>query len=68
MASVIDESGLNEINDPSNCMTLCLNCQRLKTMLEGDHLTPRGHGGARPGAGAPRGEWVPNEELLKLMK
>ncbi len=59
---------INEINDSSNWMTLCLNCHRRKTMIESDHLTPVGHGGARPGAGAPRGEWSPDQGLLKLVK
>lgn len=27
-------------NEPGNLQTLCANCHRLKTMLNGDHLTP----------------------------
>jgi len=42
---------------------------------EGNHkpviVTVKGkHGGARPGAGRPpgiQGEWIPNQELLKLV-
>jgi len=62
-------------NDPSNYMTLCANCHRRKTMIEGDHLSvvgfkavSKGHGGVRPGAGGPPGEWFPDKELLKLVK
>ena len=36
----IDGNRLN--NDPSNYMTLCANCHRLKTITNGDHLTPAG--------------------------
>ncbi len=42
--------------------------ERLSKAQQGDHLTPVGHGGARPGAGAPRGEWSPDKGLLKLFK
>ena len=36
--------GTNSNNDPSNYITLCANCQRLKMKMNGDHLTPRGNG------------------------
>lgn len=32
--------GCRANNDPSNYMTLCANCHRLKTLRSGDHLTP----------------------------
>jgi 5-methylcytosine-specific restriction endonuclease McrA len=35
----IDGNGLN--HDPSNLQTLCANCHRLKTFVNGDHRTPR---------------------------
>lgn len=34
-----DGNGLN--HDPSNLVTLCANCHRLKTAIHNDHLTPR---------------------------
>ena len=39
--------GTNSNNDPSNYITLCANCQRLKMKMNGDHLTPREHEGIR---------------------
>ena len=32
----------SDAHDPSNYMTLYSNCHRLKTVMNGDHLTPRG--------------------------
>ena len=34
--------GNKDNNDPSNYLTLCANCHRLKTQMMGDHLAP-GH-------------------------
>jgi len=37
---VVYIDGCCNANDPSNYMTLCASCHRLKTQLNGDHLTP----------------------------
>ena len=37
---VVNIDILNEINDPSNWMTLCLNCQTFITAMNDDDLSP----------------------------
>ncbi len=37
---IVHIDGCSEDNDPSNYMTLCLNCQRLKEAMKRDHLSP----------------------------
>ncbi len=39
---VVHIDGCCENNDPSNQVTLRLNCPWLKAAMHGDHLTPRG--------------------------
>jgi 5-methylcytosine-specific restriction endonuclease McrA len=38
--SVDHRDGNHENNDPSNLQTLCHNCHNIKTIENGDHLTP----------------------------
>ncbi len=37
---VIDIVGRSEVADPSNFVTLCVNCQRLKEAMSGGYLSP----------------------------
>jgi len=59
--------GENSNNDPDNYMTLCANCHRLKTMIEGDHLKRITHGGSRVDTGAIAEGGVSTREKLRLV-
>ncbi len=61
-------AGDNSNNEPDSYMTLCANCHRLKTMIEGDHLKRITHGGSRVDTGAiAEGGCLPGRNLGLLI-